>query len=58
MSFKVGDLVYNRITGQKGRIIRLGSDEDAYIVALPADEFRSEVEVLWGRPEIEKVKEK
>ena len=37
MKYAVGDIVYNQVTKEEGRIVRITevNDEDAYIVTLP-----------------------
>ena len=59
MAFKVGDLIFNRVTQEEGRIIRLipAEDDTAYVVSMAADKLWGKRETLWRRSEIEAVKQ-
>jgi hypothetical protein len=53
MQFCVGDTVYNKTTGERGRIIRL-MDEKHYVVAVDPDpkSGRGQREALWRESQI------
>ena len=55
MKYAVGDVVYNQMTKEEGRIVRITevNDEDAYIVTLPGS-GNEETEVLWRPSELKK----
>jgi hypothetical protein len=54
MRFRVGDLLRNHITQEKGRVVRLVEKNDtvSYIVVLPASALRAEREALWRQHEV------
>ena len=56
MRFRVGDLLRNHITQEKGRVVRLvekeKNDTVSYIVVLPASALRAEREALWRQHEV------
>jgi hypothetical protein len=55
MRFRVGDLIYNKITQEKGRVVRLveKSNSVSYVVVVPASRLRGEKEALWRHHEVE-----
>jgi hypothetical protein len=54
MRFRVGDLLRNNITQEKGRVVRLVEKNDtvSYVVVLPASALREEREALWRQYEV------
>jgi hypothetical protein len=56
MKYAVGDVVYNQVTKEEGRIVRIThvNGGDACIVALPSSEGQGETEVLWRPSELKK----
>ena len=56
MRFRVGDLVYNKITQEKGRVVRIAKKNNrvSYIVVVvPATRMQTEKEALWRQYEVD-----
>lgn len=55
MRFRVGDLIYNKITQEQGRVVRLVGRNNtvSYVVVVPASALRGEKEALWRHYEVD-----
>lgn len=53
MQYGIGDIVYNKITGERGHIVRV-MDEKHYVVFVDSDpkSGTAQREALWSQPQI------
>jgi hypothetical protein len=55
MRFRVGDLIYNKITQEQGRVVRIVKKNDGLscVVVVSATPLQGEKEALWLQHEVE-----